>query len=145
MSYQSVTKWSGVVYLSALLLSSLAFSDEAIRTIPGMGRLLPASENPVASCRLLFPTAEGVGLCSGTLIDAKHVLTAAHCVEDLPDRSVFSVTCGNPEVERYGSRWIRHPHHSKKKNGTIFECISLFFKKRNDSIKQSGLNHECIY
>ncbi|XP_013136128.1 PREDICTED: serine protease 27-like [Papilio polytes] len=133
--------------LATLLATSLAvptpqheFSDFFIHADPN-ARIVGGSQAPVGSVPYMVAMSNGLlvrsFLCGGSLISARHVLTAAHCIEAVFSRGALSsslrVTVGtnrwNSGGQSYSlSRNVTHPNYVSR---TIKNDIGILVTSSN--------------
>jgi len=77
---------------------------------PAVGALIGCDSDSDGTCQVT---------CTATLIDADWILTAAHCIDALPDGPAYFATgdASAPTAQVAVSAWLAHPDHGSRSRG----------------------------
>jgi secreted trypsin-like serine protease len=111
-----------VLFLFCVLALSACDQKTTFLPVPGVGIVngTPMSDQDALGksvVALLVESDQGVALCTGSIYDEQTILTAAHCVDDGPDRVMIffgpAVKVTSKSMVRWGNRYTQNPRWAK--------------------------------
>ncbi|MFM1846607.1 MAG: hypothetical protein RL417_81 [Pseudomonadota bacterium] len=105
-------------------LSTNACSTLGLNTKIINGTACDTASSPVVEINL-YGRDGSIGLCSGTAVQSRYVLTAGHCFLEGGGGSIesASVTAGGGEI--FASKVFIHPQYSQSNDGAVFNDVAV--------------------
>jgi len=88
------------------------------------GTACDTSGSPIVEINL-YARNGGIGLCSGTVVQSRFVLTAGHCFAEGGDAAIESASITSGSSETFASRVFIHPQYGQSNEGPVFNDVAV--------------------